>query len=368
MKNCGKKLEKIKYWLSIGKNVKIGPCGFNEILATNVSFEEIWHMNINSLKSLKLPERLISEIIHARENYNPDEVITELVGNGINAITIKDDDYPEQLRQIYNPPPILYYKGTFDKDEIFIGIVGSRVPTDYGASLTREIAYNLSRAGITVVSGLALGIDAIANSSALDAQGRTIAVLGCSLERIYPSTNRDLGEKIVSSGLGAIISEYPVGTITQKQHFPARNRIISGLSIGLVVAEAAENSGSLITACSALEQNREVFAFPGSIYNKNCKGTNNLIKNGAHLITNANDVLDVLNLITPKEIVKARKILPRNTDEKTIFEILNAEPLHINEIIKRTNLPQAKISSVLTLMEIEGKVKHLGGMVYKLSI
>ena len=278
----------------------------------------------------------------------------------IRKITLQDKNYPAILKEIHNPPKELYIKGEIiNQDKVAIGVVGTRKYTQYGKQACLDIAGKLARLGITIVSGLAKGIDTWAHQAALEQGGRTIAVLGSGLDKksFYPSSNYSLSEKICQQG--AMISEYPPGTRGTQFTFPQRNRIISGLSLGVVVIEAPEESGALITAALALEQNREVFAIPGSIYEKNTQGTNQLIKMGAKLVTDVEDILDELNLSHLLTIEK-KKIKPKNKEEEIILSILSAQPIHIDEIIKNSELPASTVNSVLMILELKKAVRNLG--------
>jgi len=277
----------------------------------------------------------------------------------IEKITIQDKEYPKLLKEIYDPPQELFFLGEIKAEEnLPLAIVGTRKVSNYGKQVTTELSRGLARAGFTIISGLALGVDGLAHQSALDVGARTVAVLGCGLDNIYPPVHKKLAEQIVKSG-GAIISEYPPGTMPLKHHFPARNRIISGLSLGTLVVEAPETSGALITAKCALEQNREVLAVPGNIFNQNSFGTNQLIKLGAKAITKIEDVFEVFNLEPLKK--QRKKIEPANEEEKIILDILSKEPNNIDEIVKKSNLDAATVNSTLIMMEISGKIKNLGG-------
>jgi len=277
----------------------------------------------------------------------------------IEKITIQDKEYPKLLKEIYDPPQELFFLGEIKAEEnLPLAIVGTRKVSNYGKQVTTELSRGLARAGFTIISGLALGVDGLAHQSALDVGARTVAVLGCGLDNIYPPVHKKLAEQIVKSG-GAIISEYPPGTMPLKHHFPARNRIISGLSLGTLVVEAPETSGALITAKCALEQNREVLAVPGNIFNQNSFGTNQLIKLGAKAITKIEDVFEVFNLEPLKN--QRKKIEPANEEEKIILDILSKEPNNIDEIVKKSNLDAATVNSTLIMMEISGKIKNLGG-------
>jgi DNA processing protein len=269
-------------------------------------------------------------------------------------------EYPSALKEIHNPPQELYIKGEIkNQDKVAIAVVGTRKFSRYGKQVAFDIAGKLAKLGITIVSGLARGIDTFAHQAALENNGRTIAVLGSGMDRksFSPSCNYDLGEKISQNG--AVITEYPEGTIGAYYTFPQRNRIVSGLSLGAVVIEAPENSGALITAECALEQNREVFAIPGDIYAKNSQGTNKLIKMGAKLVTDVDDILQELNLAhlltTPKNQVK-----PENKEEEIILYLLSLQPTHIDEIIVKSGLSPAAVNSTLMMLELKRAVRNLG--------
>jgi DNA processing protein len=308
--------------------------------------------------------------------------------DGIKTISIEDKEYPKLLKEIADPPKILYYLGEIKSSENCFAIVGTRRYSSYGKQVALEIAGDLAEAGLTIVSGLAPGIDTFAHQAVVERRklarrslgegGRTIAVLGTGLDEksIYPKSNLKLAKEILETG-GALISEYPPGTSGAKFTFPQRNRIISGLSLGVLIVEAKpplpnfwcegkekSGSGSLITAHYALEQKRKVFAIPGSIYSSNSKGCHFLIEKGARLVENANDILKELNL--PK-ITRPGLVEGENEEENLILNTLKEESLYIDEIIKRTKLPAAAIASTLAILEIKGKVKNLGGNIYAIN-
>ncbi|MCD6470954.1 DNA-processing protein DprA [bacterium] len=285
----------------------------------------------------------------------------------IQIIKITDKNYPKLLKEIYDPPKEIYVLGKLEAEEKYpLAVVGTRKISNYGKQIVSSIVKDLAKIGLTIVSGLALGTDALAHQAALDVNGKTIAVLGSGLDMIYPRIHKKLAERIIKSG-GAIISEYPPGTKPTKWTFPARNRIISGLSLGVLVIEAPERSGALITAHHALDQGREVFAVPGNIYSQNSVGCNNLIKLGAKAVTDANDILEALSLNL--SLGKEKIIRPASKEEKIILEILSTseKPIHIDEIIKKSKLETNIVNSTLTIMEISKKVKHLGGEYYTLN-
>jgi len=245
-----------------------------------------------------------------------------------------------------------------------ITVVGSRKLTSYGKQAAYGLAQDLSRAGITIVSGMALGIDAAAHRGALDAKGKTIAVLGNGLDdkNISPRTNFNLSREIIFSG--ALVSDYPAGTPALPGSFPARNRIMAGMSLGTLVIESAQASGTLITANLALDFNREIFAVPGSIFSPASEGTNQLIKSGAKLVSSAKDILEELNIEKIKEAEKIKKVIPDSPDEEKILKILSNEPLHIDKIIKLSRLKTSTASSTVAIMEMKGMIKNMGGQNY----
>lgn len=277
----------------------------------------------------------------------------------------KDKSYPKLLREIPDPPPKLWIKGEIKKeDEAAIAVVGARRATNYGREVTEELVSALVSAGLTIVSGMARGIDSVAHKTALDSGGRTIAVLGSGIDVCYPPENKKLFGEIAKDG--AVVSEFEPGTPPNAWNFPQRNRIIAGLSLGVLVCEAAEKSGSLITASLAAEFGREVFAVPGPIYSKMSEGTSSLIKDGAKLVYSVKDILEELGGF--EEIPKnfQRKATPDTPELKMILELLQDEPKHIDAIIKETKLSASRVSSLLSVAEISGVVKHVGAGVYAL--
>jgi len=283
----------------------------------------------------------------------------------IKEVSIKDKNYPKLLKKIKDAPKFLYYLGEIKPEENCFAIVGTRLCSAYGKQAALEIAGDLAEAGLTIVSGLAPGIDTFAHLATIERKKRTIAVLGTGLDEksIYPKSNLKLAKKILETG-GCLISEYPPGTPGSKFTFPQRNRIISGLSLGVLVVEAKQKSGALITAQWAKKQGRKVFAVPGPIHSSNSKGCHYLIKNGAKLVENANDILEVLNL--PK-ITSPGLVEGETGEEKLILEVLKEEALYIDKIIEKTKLSASKVASILAILEIKGKVRNLGGNIYAIS-
>ena len=287
----------------------------------------------------------------------------------IREILISDTDYPENLRHIASPPKKLFVRGNIlPEDQTAIAIVGSRKPTPYGQKAAYDLAAQLAELGVTIISGLAFGIDIEAHKGALDAGGRTIAVLGTGVDdsSIYPHTHKPLADKIMQNG--ALVSEFEPGTPALPHHFPQRNRIISGLSLGTIVVEAAEKSGSLITANFALEQGREVFAVPGLIYSLLSTGTNKLIQQGAKLISEANDVLAELNLALEQNINPEQKNSSSSSPkEKIILECIEKGITETNDIIASTSFSAGETLSLITMLELKGRIKNIGNGIYAIN-
>ena len=287
--------------------------------------------------------------------------------NDIKVTKIEDKEYPEELKKIKDAPKVLYYRGTLpNTEEKCIAIVGTRRYSPYGQQVALKISGELADVGLTIVSGLAPGIDTFSHRAVVEKKKRTIAVLGTGLDEksIYPQTNLDLSKKIIEYG-GCLISELPEGTPGSKFSFPRRNRIISGLSLAVLVIEAKEKSGSLITADYATKQSKKLLAIPGQIYSQNSAGPNKLIKNGAKLITSTADILKELGLQQP-EIIK-NSIEAECEEEKIIMDALKDEPLQVDKIIEKTKLSASVVSSTLALMEISGKIRNLRANTYSLN-
>lgn len=356
-----------QYLLGLSAFPKFGPAKLARI---RQFFQGDWRAGfeatLDSLLAAGVDEATAKEFIAARPMIQPEAIAERLAAEKIRFISIDDEGYPARLAEIFNPPMILYFRGNLDSLDSFpVAIVGSRKSTIYGRQVAERLAGDLARNGLAIVSGLALGIDTYAHSATLAARGKTIAVLGCGPDwsSLYPTSNRRLAEEIITGG-GAVISEFPLGMSPLKMNFPQRNRIISGLSLGVIVVEAEEKSGALITARFALEQGREVMAVPGNIFSSFSSGPNRLLKDGATIITKAQDVLDCLDLGKAESFAENRQILPATEQEKLIIGHLGDIPTHINEIVRLTSLDTSVINSTLTIMEMKGLVKNLGGMKY----
>lgn len=282
--------------------------------------------------------------------------------NDIKTVKIGDEEYPESLKKISDHPKVLYYKGVLPKNENCVAIVGTRRPSEYGQQATLRMAGDLAEAGLVVVSGMAPGIDTFAHKICVEKGKRTVAVLGTGIDEktVYPQSNLQLSREIVKTG-GCLISELPPGTRGSNFTFPRRNRIISGLSVAVLVVEAKEKSGSLITAECAKKQGKKVFAVPGSVFSINSKGPNGLIKSGAKLAENANDILKELGI---DALEQTKEQVAENSEEGIILKALEEEALHIDKIIEKTRLNVSTAATTLALMEISGKIRHLGGNTY----
>ena len=355
-----------KYLLALNAHQKIGSQTIKKALAPfSDDVKKLWKEPENGLRK-KLDRKIADLICEAKQEFNPDKEIEKLQKLNIGYMTMYDKVYPKILLEIPDHPAVLYIKGDIEVfGNPFLAIVGSRKFTHYG----KKAAYDLSRAcasvGLGIISGLALGIDAIAHKAALDGGGVTIGVLGCGLDKIYPANNLNLGREIIEKG-GAVISELSPGTPPLKQNFPARNRIIAGLALGTLVVEAAEKSGALITAYQSLEYNREVMAVPGNIDSQVSKGTNLLIQKGAKLVQEPEDIFESLNIELKKAEERSREILPETEEEKVIIEILKSGEKIIDVIVKESDINIIALNSTLSMMEMKGIVENIGGGRYKL--
>jgi len=354
----------LKYWLAWNKISDIGPKRFYKLLEFFGSTDAAWKAKSGEIsKILNLSPKISSRLFEEKNNIIPEREVEVIHKNKVNVLTIEDALYPENLKTIHYPPPVLYFKGTIlESDKNSISIVGSRKATYYGKMVAEKISKDLALAGLTIISGMARGIDTAAHKGALSVSGRTIAVLGCGIDHIYPPENRRLAQEIQESG--AVISEFSLSTLPERQNFPRRNRVISGLSLGTVVVEAAEKSGALITADFALEQGREVFAIPGNINSPLSNGSHNLIKQGAKLVENYQDILEEIHIVLPqktaeKEIVKENTSLTE--EEKIIYRIIAKEPTQIDEIIGVSKLSAGKVSEILLNLELKDLIKEIEG-------
>ncbi len=357
------RMDEKKYWIGFNLIKGIGAVRLQALVAHFGDLESAWNAGAAELVESGLGAKLAEKVVGARRQIDLNQAWARIEAGGIKILTWMDEDYPARLKEIDQPPPVLYIRGEYLTDDLFaVAIVGARKVTPYGRQVTEEIASFLAANGITVVSGLARGVDAIAHQAALKAGGRTMAVLGSGVDKIYPPEHRGLAEQMMERG--AIVSDYAVGTPPDASNFPPRNRIISGLSLAVVVVEAAETSGALITAEFAAAQGREIFAVPGSIFAPQSKGTNRLIQNGAQPLLTPADLMQALDLTRMSDRKSARKILPSDETEALVLNALGGEPLHVDEIRNRAGLPIEKVSAALAMMELKGLARQVGGMNY----
>lgn len=381
-----RQMNDLKYWVAFHQISGIGPATFTKLETRFGDLGTAWSASITELVSAGLPKKIAGEVERFRDENDPDEIVGEIARLGITAVHLRHPEYPAQLAETPSAPSVIYTKGQMlGATEPAIAIVGSRDATPYGLEMTRRISYDLARAGVTVVSGLARGIDTAAHRAALEAGGRTMAILGSGLDRVYPQRNIPMAEKIVESG--ALFTEYPPGVSALPQHFPRRNRVISGLCHGVLVVEAAFKSGAMLTVNWALEQDRDVFAVPGSALSEKSKGTNWLIQQGAKLTTNADDILEELNLdslqldpVIPSKNVSSS--VQKSTDsgknaldnlarennvlsiERRVIDLLeeSGKPMHVDDITRSVGESASAVSSVLVMLELQGNARQVGSM------
>ena len=353
-------------WVGLSMVKGIGPVRFRHLLAHFGSALAAWQAPAEALEAAGLPAAVVRALAGLRQGIDLPRLWERWQQQGIAVLTWEDAAYPQRLKTLEAAPPVLYMQGSLlTEDDWAVAIVGTRKVSAYGRQVARELAALLAERGITVVSGLARGVDAEAHRAALQAGGRTLAVLGSGVDRIYPPEHRTLAAEITRQG--ALLSDYPPGTRAEARNFPPRNRIIAGLSIATVVVEAGRKSGALITAAFAAEQGREVFAVPGNIYAAQSAGANRLIQQGARPLTAIEDILDALDIALLPQRRAARKAFPAAPAEQRLLEVLGSQPLHIDEISARSGMPVAQVSATLALMELKGLVQSVGGMQYVAS-
>lgn len=357
-------MTELKYWLGFNYVSGIGPAKIQALLGYFNTLEKAWNASDEQLRDIGFDIRAIQSLNEVRQNFDLDQYVRQVETSGVGVVTWGSPEYPELLREIPAAPPLIFLRGQLEPiDRWAVAVVGTRRLTAYGRQVTRDLVAGLVVNGITVVSGLARGIDAVAHRTALEDGGRTIAVMASGIDKVYPPEHRDLAREIVA-GRGAVISDYPFGAEPESNHFPARNRLISGLSLGVIVIEAGERSGALITARFALEQNREVFAVPGNIHSPVSVGTNRLIQQGGKLVMRVEDILEELNLRMAAEQAVAQVVLPETAEEAALMSQLSSQPIHVDELGRLTGMPMSLISSTLTMMELKGMVQQVGGMNY----
>ena len=341
-----------------------GPARINLLISFFGSAKNVWRADFKRINEIGLGKDKLEGFTAHRENFDLVSYLKTLKKLNIEVITKEEKNYPRDLSGIDSAPILLYVKGKIVNSEPRVAIVGSRKMTSYGKEVTERLAGELAAFGVTIVSGLARGVDTAAHLAALDKGGKTIAVLGCGLDCVYPPENTRLADRIVRSG-GALVSEYPLTYPAFPLNFAARNRIISGLSRAVVVIEGREKSGTLLTASHAAQQGRSVFAVPGQITSPNSAAPLFLLKNGAKIATSAYDVLEELGIEVKVDRERMEKILPASSEEEKLLEILDLEPVHLDEIARISSLDAGTVSARLTIMELKGLVKNLGEGIYK---
>jgi len=354
----------LQYWVAFNRIPGVGRVRHQALAARFGTLAEAWRAGPGELRAAGLDDRIVRIIVAERPNIDPEAEFARLANLGVRALTWNDSAYPPRLKEIDDPPPVLYVRGDLSPaDEWAVAVVGTRRPTPYGRQVAEEIAYQLAANRIAVISGLARGIDAIAHRAALQAGGRTVAGLACGLDIVYPPEHAKLAREIIDSG--ALVSDYALGTQPRGDYFPRRNRILSGMSLGVLVVEGDVKSGALITANLALDHGREVFAVPGSIFSAQSRGTNLKIQKGeAKLVQSVEDVLEELNLTMVPQQIEMKELMPATDTEADLLRHIAKEPVHIDEVCRRSGLPVSTVSSVLAMMELKGLVRQMGPMAY----
>lgn len=370
-------MDEQKYWVAFHQVSGIGPVSFSKLESHFGEMSKAWDASTTEIGAAGLSAKMVKKIDQFRNDHEPDEIAGKLSELGISAVHLRHPDYPQQLLETAAAPSVIYTKGDVSlNSEPMVAVVGSRDATPYGLEMTRRLSYDLASAGVTVVSGLARGIDTAAHKAALEAGGRTVAILGSGLDKVYPQRNIGIAQQIAERG--ALLTEYPPGVSALPQHFPRRNRVISGICKGVLVVEAAFKSGAMLTVSWALEQNREVFAVPGSALSEKSKGTDRLIRQGAKLTTTVEDILEELNIeaktisVEPQKNAHGGEIaidnLARKNNvlniERRIIELLgnSAEPVHVDDITRELGESAAEISSVLVMLDLRGTARQVAPM------
>lgn len=378
MKAVNLPAETLQSWLGFNQVRGIRWLHISALLAHFGDIEAAWRAPREVFRSAGIPSQSVEALLHIRQTYNAEADLRALDQLHVQLLPITAPDYPPLLRQIADPPPLLYVRGSLQAaDQNALGVVGTRNTTEYGKRMTTHIVEPLAARGVIIISGLAHGIDTLAHQSALRVGGRTIAILPCGVDRLYPSDNGALAAQIVAQG--CLISEFPLGTKADRHNFPQRNRLISGMAHGVLIVEAGEKSGALITVDCALEQGREVFAVPGNALSPASNGTNALIRNGATLTTTASDILEVLAqqvaLSAPLPTAPAAmrpspvQYTPADAQEAAVLRCLGIEQaLHIDEIVRHSGLAASHVGAVLTVLEVKGIVCQTGAQCYSLAL
>jgi DNA processing protein len=353
----------LKYWVGFSLIPGVGRARLALVQRAFPTLAAAWLAPGADLVAAGLDRRTARSIVTRRDAIDLDAEMAKLARSGVQALAPNSPGYPELLRESEDEPAVLYVRGEIrPEDRAALAVVGTRKASAYGREATTRLVADLVRSNVTIVSGLARGIDTAAHRAALDHGGRTIAVLACGLDTVYPADNTGLAREILRRG--ALVSEHPLGVKPEASFFPRRNRIMSGLSLGVLLVEAGEESGAHITVRYALEQNRDVFAVPGSIFSPGSRGAHRWIQEGAKLVTRAEDILEDLNLAVLGQQLELKAVVPATPLEQQIARLLAQQPAHIDEMVRQTGSPIAEVSSTLAMMELKGMVRQLGGMNY----
>jgi DNA processing protein len=354
----------LPYWVALHRIPRLGSKRFAILEAAFTTLEAAWRASRTELEAAGLDRGSADAIVRGRAEIDPAAEIERLGEAGVRAIPRFSDAFPERLREIPDAPPLIYMRGSWEpQDGWCVAVVGTRRATAYGRQASAEFARGLAMNGVTVISGLARGVDTIAHRTALDTGGRTVAVLANGLDTIYPPENRRLSEEITERG--ALITDYPLGTRPRSEYFPRRNRIMSGLALGTLVVEGDYESGAMITARFALEQGREVFAVPGSIFSPQSRGPLSLLRDGATPVANAEEIMEALNLTMIGAQMDFGRAQPARTEEeRSLMTALSREPRHVDDVVRASGLAAATVSATLALLELKGLVRNVGGMHY----
>ncbi len=375
-------MDDLKYWVALSSVPQMGTVRFRRLESYFGTLEDAWKAGPAQLREAGLDWRTAREVVAAQQDADLSREMDALERAGVTAAHWNSDDYPARLKEIPDPPPVIYYLGEIlPEDEFSVAVVGTRNPTSYGREAASALSRDLASVGITIVSGLALGIDGVSHRAALECGGRTIAVVAGGLDSVYPKEHAGLFRQI--QGQGAVISEHRLGVRPDARNFPRRNRLISGMTLGTLVVEAGEGSGTRWTVQQALEQDREVFCVPGNIFSPASKYTNRMIKEGAKLVAEYTDVLEELKLPElrrreteppavqqPLEAQEIREsemegdLEGLDEEESAILSRLSGDPVHVDDLCRQTGMPIATITSMLTLLELKGKVAQIGTMHY----
>jgi len=360
-------MDELGYWVALSRVSGIGYGRLRQLKAHFGSLQQAWGASLADLRSSGFDERVATHLYQSREAFSPEAELARLRQCGVQAFTVDDPRYPPLLSEAPDCPPVLYVRGELPPlDRLLLAVVGTRRPTAYGRQATTELVDGLVSAGVVTVSGLARGIDTMVHRETLERGGATIAVLAAGLDAVYPAENLALAKRILAGG--ALVSEHPPGVKLRKENFLRRNRIMSGLSRGTVVVEAGEHSGALATARNALDQNREVFAIPGSVFAPESRGTNGLIQRGeAKLVLSATDVIAEFGIDASAQRGATRPALQADAVQIRMLSRMGTAPVHVDDLARQLSLSSQEVSAALTLLELQGVVQDVGNMQYVVS-